>query len=453
MPGARRHGGCCAAVGRTIPHVPVVMITAHGSVGQAVEAIKAGAFDYIEKPFEQEQIRQIVDKAIEHATRSARARRHALEERRRARARSGSSAQSPAIQQIFAVDREGRRHAVDGAHHRRERHRQGAGRQRAARELVAQGRAVHQDQLRRDPQDADGVRAVRLREGRVHRRGRAKPGRFELADGGTLFLDEIGEIPVEMQVKLLRALQESEFERVGGIKTIKVDVRLVAATNRDLAAGDRARRLPRGPVLPAQRRADAPPAAARARERHPAARRSTSSRSSTSASRSRSPASPTTRSRALDGLRLAGQHPRARERARADDPVLRGRPASERADLPARVPGDASARCRAAAAAPPTPRAGRRRRRRRRRARRRAVGLAQGGVRAETERVERELIVRGARRDRRQRDPGGAQAEDHRKSLQMKMKEFGPARTARPDLKPRADRRRRSTALSRRTAE
>jgi len=62
----------------------------------------------------------------------------------------------------------------------------------------------------------------------------AKPGRFELAHGGTLFLDEIGEIPVEMQVKLLRVLQESEFERVGGIKTIKVDVRLVTATNRDL---------------------------------------------------------------------------------------------------------------------------------------------------------------------------------------------------------------------------
>src|SRR6202142_386913 len=62
----------------------------------------------------------------------------------------------------------------------------------------------------------------------------AKPGRFELAHGGTLFLDEIGEIPIEMQVKLLRVLQESEFERVGGIKTIKVDVRLVTATNRDL---------------------------------------------------------------------------------------------------------------------------------------------------------------------------------------------------------------------------
>jgi transcriptional regulator with PAS, ATPase and Fis domain len=64
----------------------------------------------------------------------------------------------------------------------------------------------------------------------------SKPGRFELADGGSLFLDEIGEIPLEMQVKLLRALQESEFERVGGVTTTRVDVRLIAATNRDLRA-------------------------------------------------------------------------------------------------------------------------------------------------------------------------------------------------------------------------
>src|SRR5690606_30793820 len=62
----------------------------------------------------------------------------------------------------------------------------------------------------------------------------SKPGRFELADKGTLFLDEIGEIPTEMQVKLLRVIQESEFERVGGLKTLRVDVRLVAATNRNL---------------------------------------------------------------------------------------------------------------------------------------------------------------------------------------------------------------------------
>ena len=113
------------------------------------------------------------------------------------------------------------------------------------KELVA--RALHENSSRKDkpfikvncaaiPKDLMESRALRLRARRVHRRRHLQAGRFELADGGTLFLDEIGEIPVEMQVKLLRALQESEFERVGGIKTIRVDVRLVAATNRDLQA-------------------------------------------------------------------------------------------------------------------------------------------------------------------------------------------------------------------------
>ena len=111
----------------------------------------------------------------------------------------------------------------------------------------------------------------------------SKPGRFELANGGTLFLDEIGEIPVEMQVKLLRALQESEFERVGGIKTIRVDVRLVAATNRDLKKLIASGTLPRGPLLPAQRRAHPPARAARAHGATSRCSSSTSSRSSTSA--------------------------------------------------------------------------------------------------------------------------------------------------------------------------
>ena len=96
-------------------------------------------------------------------------------------------------------------------------------------------------------------------------------GRFELANGGTLFLDEIGEISAEFQAKLLRVLQESEFERVGGTKTIKVDVRIVGATNRNLEEAV-AQRIPRRPLLPHQRRALLIAAAARAARRHPVAR-------------------------------------------------------------------------------------------------------------------------------------------------------------------------------------
>jgi transcriptional regulator with GAF, ATPase, and Fis domain len=113
------------------------------------------------------------------------------------------------------------------------------------KELVAQ--ALHRGSGRRDqplikvncaaiPRDLVESELFGYEKGAFTGAVGSKPGRFELADGGTLFLDEIGEIPVEMQVKLMRALQESEFERVGGIRTLHVDVRLIAATNRDLKA-------------------------------------------------------------------------------------------------------------------------------------------------------------------------------------------------------------------------
>ena len=93
-------------------------------------------------------------------------------------------------------------------------------------------------------------------------------GRFEDADGSTLFLDEVGELPLDTQVKLLRALETGEIQRIGGRIIQTVDVRIIAATNRRLAEEVAARPLPRGPLLPAQRRPRADPAAARPRERH-----------------------------------------------------------------------------------------------------------------------------------------------------------------------------------------
>ncbi len=213
------------------PDVPVVMITAHGSVENAVEAVKLGAFDYLEKPFEQEQIRQIVAKALKtHAF----ARRDARPEEPAGRGRFRLVGESAAIAQVYAViDKVADTPSTVLI----------SGESGTGKELIA--RALHENSARAGgpfikincaaiPKALMESELFGYEKGAFTGAVGAKPGRFELAHGGTLFLDEIGEIPVEMQVKLLRVLQESEFERVGGIKTIKVDVRLVTATNRDL---------------------------------------------------------------------------------------------------------------------------------------------------------------------------------------------------------------------------
>ena len=215
------------------PRIPVIMITAHGSVDSAVEAVKLGAFDYVEKPFEQSQIRQVVQKAIKQHELESREHLHSQDDN--GRGRFGLIGQSLALEQVFGVIEK----VADTPSTVLITGESGTG-----KELIA--RALHLNSSRRNnpfikincaaiPKTLMESELFGYEKGAFTGAVGSKPGRFELADKGTLFLDEIGEIPIEMQVKLLRVLQESEFERVGGIKTLKVDVRLVTATNRDLA--------------------------------------------------------------------------------------------------------------------------------------------------------------------------------------------------------------------------
>jgi len=214
--------------------LPVVMITAHGTVDNAVEALKTGAFDYITKPFDQAEVRAVVQKALLTRDLSATEATRAPEAVSEEGARYGIIGQSPGILDVYAVlDRVADTPTTVLI----------TGESGTGKELVA--RALHENSSRKDkpfikvncaaiPKDLMESELFGYERGAFTGAVGSKPGRFELASGGSLFLDEIGSIPVEMQVKLLRALQESEFERVGGIKTIRVDVRLVAATNSDL---------------------------------------------------------------------------------------------------------------------------------------------------------------------------------------------------------------------------
>ncbi|QQR90724.1 MAG: sigma-54-dependent Fis family transcriptional regulator [Myxococcales bacterium] len=210
--------------------IPVIMITAHGTVDTAVEALKLGAFDYITKPFEREEFRHVVAKASRTSALSqGDAGRETMSTTRETLIGS-SAAMNQVAQVIERVSDTPSTVLITGE--------SGTG-----KELIA--RMLHETGSRRDkpfiavhcaaiPSELIESELFGYEKGAFTGAVTSKPGRFELAHGGTLFLDEIGEIPLPIQVKLLRVLQESEFERVGGIRTIKVDVRLVAATNRDL---------------------------------------------------------------------------------------------------------------------------------------------------------------------------------------------------------------------------
>jgi two-component system, NtrC family, response regulator AtoC len=214
------------------PEMEVILLTAHGTVDTAVEAMKGGAFDYLQKPIASpSELRLLISRALERRALVARD-----EVRRQARTAPPLTYGDPVMQPVMkAIERVAPTSSTVLL----------LGATGTGKELVAQ--AIHDESPRAAgpfvPVNCAAISET-LMESEIfgHEKGaftgatNARRGRLELAEGGTLFLDEVGELKLELQAKLLRVLQERRFERLGGSRTIQVDVRWIAATNRDLDA-------------------------------------------------------------------------------------------------------------------------------------------------------------------------------------------------------------------------
>jgi DNA-binding NtrC family response regulator len=224
-----------AAIRRQNMQSPVIVMTAFGTIEVAVEAMKAGAVDFLMKPFSLDHLMAVVQKALEV--------RALRDENRQLREELGKRYQfdniigrSPAMQEVFAtIERVAPTRATVLL----------AGESGVGKDLIA--RAIHFHSPRRDrpfvkinctalPENLMESELFGYEKGAFTGANTTKPGKFEQADTGTVFLDEIGDVPAVIQVKLLRILQEREFERLGSNKTRHIDVRVIAATNQDLRA-------------------------------------------------------------------------------------------------------------------------------------------------------------------------------------------------------------------------
>jgi DNA-binding NtrC family response regulator len=224
-----------AAIRRQNMNAPVIVMTAFGTIEVAVQAMKAGAIDFLLKPFSLDHLMAIVQKGLEV--------RALRDENRKLREELGKRyefdniiGRSPAMQEIFAtIERVAPSRATVLL----------AGESGVGKDLIA--RAIHFHSPRRDrpfvkinctalPENLMESELFGYEKGAFTGANTTKPGKFEQADTGTVFLDEIGDVPASIQVKLLRILQEREFERLGSNKTRHIDVRVIAATNQDLRA-------------------------------------------------------------------------------------------------------------------------------------------------------------------------------------------------------------------------
>jgi DNA-binding NtrC family response regulator len=220
---------------RLNPALPFIVMTAYGSVETAVDAMKAGASDYVLKPFTMAEMKLVINKELDvQQVRDENVRlKEALGKRYHFQNIVGRSKK---MQEVLAlVERVAPTNSTVLI----------GGESGVGKDLIA--RAIHQNSRRASgpfikinstaiPETLFESELFGFERGAFTGALASKPGKFELADKGTLFLDEIGDVPAAIQVKLLRVLQEREFERLGGTKTLKVDIRMIAATNRDLRA-------------------------------------------------------------------------------------------------------------------------------------------------------------------------------------------------------------------------
>ena len=214
------------------PDIPIIMISGHGDIEAAVTAMKNGAFDFISKPVDETELIPVVRRALSESGYNREIVSDFFEEREDFD--PGFIGSTPSVEEIFRTV--GKIAPTDSTILI-------TGETGVGKELIA--RAIHLGSPRKGgpfikvhcaaiPETLVESELFGFEKGAFTGAVSPKPGRFELADGGTLFLDEVGEIPLQVQVKLLTALQDRAFERVGGVKTRNIDIRIVAATNRDL---------------------------------------------------------------------------------------------------------------------------------------------------------------------------------------------------------------------------
>lgn len=213
-------------------NIPVVMITAHGTMESAIEAMKLGAIDYISKPFDIDELKLVISKALNIG--SMQEQIEYLTEELTKNTGNVIIGESEKIKEVLnIVSRVANSNATVMI----------TGESGTGKEVIAN--SVHFNSNRRNkpyvkincgaiPENLLESELFGYEKGAFTGAISRKLGKFEVADGGTIFLDEVGELNTDIQVKLLRAIQEREFERIGGVETIKVDVRILAATNRNL---------------------------------------------------------------------------------------------------------------------------------------------------------------------------------------------------------------------------